>query len=772
MKKIALSLLCGFIPFYANAASLNGPLIKHVTDDKAFYSAGETAHVFVTLTNGTGSSYTGNVVLGVCSRGTLISSTTAAVTSLATTTSQTLSMSAAVPTLNAHGYQLVVNALTSSDTGTVSCTDTGSTSSSPVDVASGAINVAANAQEDPIEGYVDPQAMQGADYNLIADNLAQYHTNIIQFYDWGYRHDAPYTSDATWENLESVPVTKDETTGLIKAFGKYGVFTQLYTSWNGAYIDWPTKDTNITVGMGVYKNQCGLTNSCTVNDQFVTSSGWSGWGWQTDGSVQENPANGNWMAWISTQYKLAMTGWGFSGVHIDTMGDPNETLYDSHGRELPNLGEFIANFANYTQAKTGVCTDINQVSAWNLQGESVGGQSCNLYIEPHPEFGNYPYYPSANGLIEQIKEWTNRPLITAYYPQQVASGVIGTNNAVNGDNVTVCDPSSKGSSACPANNPGIELLMGQVAVSGASELLLGDYDHLIPGPFFPRATLGIDSDLQEYLADYYNWFVGMRDVLRVGTADLSEFVTITNSSGTTVSSSVGAAGAIYTRVFARAGIAVEVGLTNEIGLSNNRIDDPDGLNKPTAQTNLNVTLAYFGNTTPGTLWYSAPDINHGFPQKLTYTLDSKSGAVSFTIPSLKTNALLVLESGNLTTTTDYSVGPADFIPGATSPEYSNGSGAWGGSFVHGCCGRYAKWPAIDFGTSGIPVIAAIVSSTSGGAVEFHEDRLDGTLLASMNVPSGAYNWTITAPVSDSPTGSHNIYVVFPHGDVTLVSWKP
>lgn len=786
IKKLILAAALLVTTMSANAASLNGPLIKHVRDDRAFYSAGSEINVYVDLVNGTGSAFDGKVNIATCSRGQTVGLTAQNIT-LASGASSTMTFQFTVPTLAAKAYQLSVVALNSSDTASASCSGTGSSSSSPVDIASGAINVAANAQEDPIEAYVDPQAMQSVtDYSTITDNLAQYHIGLVQFYDWGYRHDEPYTTAATWQNLQNIPVTKTETTSLIQAFWKYGVFNQLYTSWNGAYSDWPTADTSVKIGMGVFTNQCGLTGTCTVNDQFWTASGWKSFGWVVDGSVQENPANGYWMSWIASQYQAAMSGWGFNGVHLDTMGDPIgstlpdgttlQTLYNGQGQALPDLGDYLANFANYVQSYTGVCTDINLVSGWNLQGESVNGNSCNMYIEPHPEFNNYPYFASVDALVQQMREWTSRPLITAYYPQQVLSGSLDKSYAISGDTVTVCDPTSN--SSCTASNPGIELMLGQIAVSGASELAMGDYDHLIPGPFFPRATLKIDSDLQQYLADYWNWFVASRDLLRGNNVTSTQIITIANSSGTNIGSSTGDAGDVYYRAWQKPGIAVGASLTNLVGLTNARVDDPDGLHNPTAQTNLSMTMQAYGLSPTGNLYYSAPDIDHGFPQKLTYTVSGTSNyTISFTLPSLKTAAIVWLEANNLQNSNDWTLDATSqqFIQGGSATWAPNGMGASGGVSVHGCCGRAEYWDNIDFGTSSsVTTLSALTQSATGGTVVFHLDTRDGPVLAKIVAPAtsgGSFN-TSTVNLPSSPSGTHRVWVEYPGADVSLLSWRP
>lgn len=763
---IAASMAVAF-PRIADAASLQGALIRHVTDDRAFYSAGATANVSVVL-NPSSTWSGGHVDLAVCSaRGVAVQAVQSqTVGSLGAGASQSLVYPVTVPALVAHGYYLAIAALNSGDNGTASCSGTGSTSTSPADVASGAINVAANAWEDINEAFVDAPTLAGTSASTVMANLAQYHISAVQFYDVLWRHDEPYSSSASWSNLEGVSVSKTNLTAYTSAAHGYGMAALAYSLWNGAWSDWATANPNITANMGLY-GAPGRKNILT------NGGGWLTWGWSTDHLDQLNPYNGRWAGWLANQITLCMENFGFDAAHLDTLGDPGGSQYDAAGRLLPNLGNTLADFTNYVQGRTGAPTDINAVSGWNVTDLYRRGLSPNLYIEPHPEFGNTPGFDDSRALWDTKQQNTSRPLMTAFYPQQVMSGVLATSSAVNGESVTVCDPTNK--SGCNANDPGIELMLGQVALDGGSNLTIGDYDHLIPGPYFPRATLGIDGPLQQYLADYYNWWVGMRDILRVGTVSSNETASIHTSDGGSIGQASALPGSVYYHALTRNGIASEVAMTNMVGLNYNRIDDPDGKNSPTTMNNLSVTTEIFGTNNPGTLWFSAPDINHGFPQKLTYTessgLDGNGrSTISYTVPKLKTVGVAWLESDSLTTGDDFTVGGAEYIRGGTANWYSNGVGQFNTYAPGLCCGKEMRWDGIDFG-SGATSVTLDTGMDAGGTVEFRLDTNEGPLMATFSAPSSVSTLTQTANLPTPVSGIHSVFVKFPGRPVTLIGWK-
>ncbi|WP_122039551.1 glycoside hydrolase family 66 protein [Asaia bogorensis] len=785
MKRLVTLLvpMIGLSPSYAS--SLSGPIISHVLDDKAFYTPGSIAEIRVALNNKGRARFEGRLKLAVCSRGTSVS-TQYSDTSLEAGASRTIVFRQNVPTLNAQAYQLVIVALSKANYAVpVRCNGSGTENGSQIDTATGALNIAANAWEDPIEAFVDAPTLASSAVTAqqVADNLAQYHVSLIQGYDLLWRHDQPMPITSRWKNLAGVTVDRQAIAAYHNAFTRYGIKFLAYSLWNGAWSDYRTVNHNISLSMGLFSAPCrAATGTCTLTNQGSTNigAGWTGWGWQSDGLYLMNPADHRWLRWLTEQLRLSVTRLGFDGVHLDTLGDDGRKYYDSQGDILPNLGEYIVPFTNSMQSTLKACTDINQVSGWNLRDEAAHGVSCNLYVEPHPEFDNYPNFWSLDHMISQKAAWTRRPLITAYYPQQVASGVLPPSREEDHGRLEVCDPTLRGSAACHASNPGIKLLLGQVGVSGASQLMLGDYDHLTPGPFFPRKSLSIDGDLQQYLADYANWFVGLRDLLRAHTVSKNQKITIIDTYGSNIGSKSGIAGKVYYQAWLRSGVAGGISLTNLVGLANNRIDDPDGRHEPVPQKNFVVRASIFGDKAPGNAWFAAPDIAHGLPQKLTYSLGPKKSLNSLTarevtinIPYLKTAAIVWIEQGNLSTINDWAVDGSDFIIGGTPTWSPNGVDASTSETTITCCNRAIYWDSIDFGLSGLKSLAAITTSQTGGKVEFRTDAQTGPILASISIPKGESAPTMhSVTIAKSPTGIHRVWLVFSGGNVSLHGWRP
>lgn len=301
--------------------------------------------------------------------------------------------------------------------------------------------------------------------------------------------------------------------------------------------------------------------------------------------------------------------------------------------------------------------------------------------------------------------------------------------------------------------------------------------------YYCRQRYGMDADLQQFMADYYNWFVGFRDLLRGHSVDTPDIVFISDSSGHNIGSSVGDPGYVYYHPWERAGVAEGVSLTNLIGLKYNRIDDPDGNYYPVEQQNVQVNMQLYGSKPTGQAWYAAPDYNHGFPQRISYSVGTSGNDVfgqpiytaTFTIPSLKTSGIAWVEGNTLKNRIDWTLDGTspDLIRGGTPTWSPNGMGGRVAATVHGCCGRAIYWGGVDFG-QGVSTLSAVTYSQYGGILEFRLDRQDGPVIARLTVPQskGGLVDSAQTQVIQSPTGVHRVWVIFPSQDVSLYGWRP
>jgi hypothetical protein len=84
---------------------------------------------------------------------------------------------------------------------------------------------------------------------------------------------------------------------------------------------------------------------------------------------------------------------------------------------------------------------------------------------------------------------------------------------------------------------------------------------------------------------------------------------------------------------------------------------------------------------------------------------------------------------------------------------------------HSVNGAHAIYRRIDFRTGVTEVEARVANSSvarNGSTIKFHLDRVDGPLIASVEVPDtgGFQSWSTVSGAAAGASGIHDVYVVF------------
>jgi glucosylceramidase len=152
-------------------------------------------------------------------------------------------------------------------------------------------------------------------------------------------------------------------------------------------------------------------------------------------------------------------------------------------------------------------------------------------------------------------------------------------------------------------------------------------------------------------------------------------------------------------------------------------------------------------------------------QSFAYTLPSLAGA-TFTWTgaqsgSYTTAATSQTQASSFNTTGGKSVVGDNTTFGLQTETTSDTNGGYDLGFSSD--GDYAVYKNVDFGAGVSNVSARLAcAGNCGGALEFHLDRVTGTLAASVTIPAtaGWQTWTTAAAPASSATGIHDLYVVF------------
>ena len=82
----------------------------------------------------------------------------------------------------------------------------------------------------------------------------------------------------------------------------------------------------------------------------------------------------------------------------------------------------------------------------------------------------------------------------------------------------------------------------------------------------------------------------------------------------------------------------------------------------------------------------------------------------------------------------------------------------------------AGYNKVDFGQEKLKSVSAKVSSETGGVIEIRIDAVDGKLLAEVEIPTNKEMNTVTATLSESPTGVHDLFVKLKDDKNVGIDW--
>jgi dextranase len=170
--------------------------------------------------------------------------------------------------------------------------------------------------------------------------------------------------------------------------------------------------------------------------------------------------------------------------------------------------------------------------------------------------------------------------------------------------------------------------------AGAYHVYLADGDRFISNIYVPGPQLLMSPPAIQSEYDYQTFGVAMEKLLRSAVSDSSQPAMIT--SGAT-GGSVGAAGQVYVLPKIRPGLQI-LHLLNYSDVPTIDVQDTNANQpRPVQLGAIGIKMYYSGSVTRSNLlWFASPDVKHGAPQHLSYTMgyDHIGTYINFTVPSL------------------------------------------------------------------------------------------------------------------------------------------
>jgi len=227
-------------------------------------------------------------------------------------------------------------------------------------------------------------------------SLRKLHLNLIQFYDWMYKHDELVPPVDEFKDLMgrtlSFKVVKDK----IDACHKYGMKAMAYGAVYAASKEFYNKH-----------KDWALFNSSDKAISFIDI-------FQIMNISKDCP----WHWHIINEYKKAIEKADFDGIHMDTYGFPKIAISKTKGNsKIEYLEELFPVLINDTKkelkkVKEDVCLIFNNVGNWPLNTVAKADQEA-MYIEVWKPYERYHH-------LKEIITWAkhlsdNKPVIIAAY---------------------------------------------------------------------------------------------------------------------------------------------------------------------------------------------------------------------------------------------------------------------------------------------------------------------------------------------------------------------
>lgn len=444
----------------------------------------------------------------------------------------------------------------------------------------------------------------GSDENDDGDveSLLKLHINLVQFYDWVYRHDDYIPPDKDYKDLMGKSHSLDVLERKIKLCHRSGMkalgYGAVYAS-SGAYSDSHAQSGLYTSSGGVYK----------FIDIF---------------SIMNVSPDSPWHSHIIGEYKKALDNVGFDGIHMDTYGYPKTGFSRINGEEKEErLDELFPVLIKDTRAELkkinpDCCLIFNNVCNWPVQATAKSDVDA-VYIEVWEPYERYFH-------IQQLIAWAKyfgggKPVILAAYLK----------------------PFKEKGCEEEAENAAL-LLTAVISASGGYHLLLGEKNGVLTQGYYPDYSTMRD-EFDKRIRRYYDFIVRYCEILFDDT--LSD-VSMTHSAGDNREyifknaefSPYPQAGRIFTLIKENKDKKV-IHLINFTGNG----DDYWNRGKKTPAIRRNIKICAEVLRKPLRVYTASPDFDGCRPHSLPFTVeDGKRGkTVTVSLPELKYWSAVVMD---------------------------------------------------------------------------------------------------------------------------------
>lgn len=259
-----------------------------------------------------------------------------------------------------------------------------------------AFDVADNPKRSLRYGFVSDFTEEDAG-NGAVEWLNKCHINMVQYYDWSYRHDQLVTDQEFYTDMMGKSICRKTVKDKIKKCAERGMHSIAYGAIYAASMPFFEKHTN-----------WALYNSNQKPFVFIDVF-----------YIMNIEKDSPWRDHLIGEYRKAIAQMGFAGIHMDTYGFP-KTAYSHLGAEpkLIRLDQEIPSLIGQTRAELMDANRdpyliFNNVGNWPVYSTATTGQDA-VYIEV---WSPYERYSHITQLIYEARIFANsdKPIILAAY---------------------------------------------------------------------------------------------------------------------------------------------------------------------------------------------------------------------------------------------------------------------------------------------------------------------------------------------------------------------
>lgn len=436
--------------------------------------------------------------------------------------------------------------------------------------------------------------------------LSKYHVNVVQFYDWMYRHDELIPKETYFVDPLNRKLSLAAVRNKLKLCHDYGMKAMAYGAIYAASREFYESNRDLAL----YDSNGGVQN---LGDNWLFIMNIS----------EESP----WVEHITGEFARTVTELDFDGIHMDTYGFPKAAFSRLNGQtKLERLEQHYPRFINRTRRrlealKGDVGIIFNAVGNWSVETVAPAEQDA-VYIEVWDPSDRYFHL---NHIINRAQELGRKPVILAAYISAYLK-----DNGVSPDHAENC----------------FLLLSSVIFASGGYHILLGENNGILADPYFVRYGV-IRREFERTVRNYYDFIVRyqtllydqeLKDNSMTHTNGINEEYVFGNSEF----SSYGEPDKVWTIIKEKPGRKV-IHLINLRGIASD-IWNEGKASRPVPVEQIHVKVLV--DETVKRVFLASPDQNNGSAAVLEFTFSEHSRGIllEFTVPMLEIWDLINIET--------------------------------------------------------------------------------------------------------------------------------